>query len=790
MAYFFKTIIFTLLVSVAFLEADNNNTLNNPFQPATTVERNVATQTNDTNTSNWNIADFKNHFTNNGMNDGMAGNTNTVMMQGTQGGLASTQDPNKLTNDSLKINPETNATSWMQGWDTTISNTIKSNALNNINVALPFAGKNEIDCFITRDISFQYQCTKNNMVYGGDMNSNGKMAKLKCEHDCFSQETCVSVQDTFNATNVIKQTSATWIGSVSKDANLTITIPIFEKRIMNKMAIDMPAQYSGINLSVEYTKNDNTKQSALSKINLQTYDNNASIPIDAVVKSIKLTYQVNNKDINATNVKINAISFSYVSDRKFICPILQDVKNLDQSTLGNKCLYGQLTTFTMSNGKEYELCSTTASKGNNPDGTFSDEGSCSAICKMSYACKPNYTTMNTATLEQLREGCMQGSDNIGCSDISEDCKISRVTKAPILNETVFNASTQSRNTITDGAQIQGTDRPRIEANDILSYERKKQEEWKDVAFKDMSLNSKYNKTDSVIGGISPAQNAYRIQLGMGVDVGLSGSTNVATRGLMWTLKPKSTDANNGINKFFYAIIKTRLGYMDYDVNGEKQKKFKDIWYLKTSLNTDDLLPIKYGKDIGYIGSIDGNITFVYNQYASLEDKTFNTSSKTWVAFNPNQTAQHFTDNLLNASDNNGKPFWEFPVVNNSGLIVKQFGGMTIHRDPLPTRTEYFDGVMDGTGDGMLYYEVFVYYTSTQQTFSQLYTLMNSGEMPSIYKSAEPYMYSKTLAGDGVQSNKNIKIFKYGPPTKTSVFTQMYPNTQDIGKKGFIYVFIQ
>lgn len=95
--------------------------------------------------------------------------------------------------------------------------------------------------------------------------------------------------------------------------------------------------------------------------------------------------------------------------------------------------------------------------------------------------------------------------------------------------------------------------------------------------------------------------------------------------------------------------------MDYDVNGQKQKKFKDIWYLKTSKDNDDLLAIKYGKDIGYIGSIDGNFTFMYNEYSSMQDMTFNTVSKSWTVFNPSQTAQHFMTNSLDGNSTGGYP---------------------------------------------------------------------------------------------------------------------------------------
>ena len=147
-------------------------------------------------------------------------------------------------------------------------------------------------------------------------------------------------------------------------------------------------------------------------------------------------------------------------------------------------------------------------------------------------------------------------------------------------------------------------------------------------------------------------------------------------------------------------------------------------------------------------------------------------------------------NSLDGNSTGGYPYWEIPIVNNSGLIVKQFDGMVTRRDPLPNRTEYFDTNMDGTGDGMLYYEVLVYYSPTPKTFSELYTLIDSGSMKSIYKSTEAHLYPNSISGDGSLSNKDIKLFKYGPANKSTIYTQIYPKAEDVGKKGFIFVFMQ
>lgn len=788
-----------LFLFVNSVNADDTNAsqpkLYNPFERPTLIEKNIESETNTTHSSQWNITDFKKYFKDKGMDEGMIGNANTLMMQGTAGGLSASQNPNLMTTDSLKANKDLNNSDWLSGWNNSIRDVIITNSIQNASVSLLKLDDTRINCFITRDISFQWQCSKNGLIFGGDMNSNGRTARLKCEHECYEQEMCVSVQDTFDASNSYKKSDVTWKGTVSKDTNLSFSVSGLKERIMTSISVEMPQKYKGIGMSILYTtpviSGKGGKTSYLIKdLNLETYDSNATIPLNMQVASLSFTFKALRSDINATEVIASAINLSYVQDRKFICPALQDVKDLVQDSLGNKCLNGQIKTFTVGSGKTYELCSTNSLQGDNPDGTFSNESSCNAVCKTSYQCYPNYTTMTTNTLEQLREGCMVNSENTMCSDTTEDCKVARFTKAPILNETVFNATTKATNTIVDGVQLQGTNRPKIEPNETLSYARKKQEEWKDGAFRNMAQYSKYNKTTSSIGNESSAQHAYRISIGQGANVGLPGTSNVATRGLLWLLKPNSLDVNQGTNKYFYAIIKARFGYMDYDVNGQKQKKFKDIWYLKTSKDNDDLLAIKYGKDIGYIGSIDGNFTFMYNEYSSMQDMTFNTVSKSWTVFNPSQTAQHFMTNSLDGNSTGGYPYWEIPIVNNSGLIIKQFDGMVTRRDPLPNRMEYFDTNFDGTGDGMLYYEVFVYYSPTPKTFSELYTLVDSGSMKSIYKSTEVHLYPNSINGDGSLSNKDIKIFKYGSANKSTVYTQIYPKAEDVGKKGFIFVFMQ
>lgn len=226
--------------------------------------------------------------------------------------------------------------------------------------------------------------------------------------------------------------------------------------------------------------------------------------------------------------------------------------------------------------------------------------------------------------------------------------------------------------------------------------------------------------------------------------------------------------------------------MSYDVDGNKLKKFKDIWYLKTSSNNDSLLPIRFIDEVAYLGTVDSNVTFTNNQNAKMQDVTFNGTS--WLPFNPSQQAQYFMKNKL---DTNGTklPYWEIPILNNSGLITKELKGMITSRDRLPSNAIHYDTKIDGTGDGMLYYEIYVYYAEDQKTFSELYDLIDSLKMQKIYKSTEAHLYPTSIKGDGLP-NKDIEIFQYGDASHTSIYSRIYPKSEDIGKKGFVFVFVQ
>ena len=124
---------FILMCFSSFLNAVDLNTTNNianPFSAPTLVEKDMAKESNSTDSGQWNIADFKTHFENNGMNEGVIGNTNTFMNEGTKGTLSTSQNPNQMTTESLKNNKDLNNSDWLS-WDDSMKDIVVNNALKN-----------------------------------------------------------------------------------------------------------------------------------------------------------------------------------------------------------------------------------------------------------------------------------------------------------------------------------------------------------------------------------------------------------------------------------------------------------------------------------------------------------------------------------------------------------------------------------------------------------------------------------------------------------------------------------
>jgi hypothetical protein len=233
------------------------------------------------------------------------------------------------------------------------------------------------------------------------------------------------------------------------------------------------------------------------------------------------------------------------------------------------------------------------------------------------------------------------------------------------------------------------------------------------------------------------------------------------------------------------ILSADVGYYDYNLMGDLEKKRKVIWYIKTSKNTDTFKPVRIGFDIGF-GSLDenNNTVFVKTEYGLLKDMTF--SSDNWFSMSPSANAEYFDAFIFDE----GKPFWRIPVIYNMGSLLNNLPGLVHSIERGIYDIKHYDGKFDGTGDGLLGYTIYVLYSPNILAYTEIYQKIEDEEIKPIYKMGEDYLYPKKVQADSVDSVKNIQIYQYGPADKISVDARIFPNSDDVGRKGFIYVFIQ
>jgi hypothetical protein len=137
-------------------------------------------------------------------------------------------------------------------------------------------------------------------------------------------------------------------------------------------------------------------------------------------------------------------------------------------------------------------------------------------------------------------------------------------------------------------------------------------------------------------------------------------------------------------------------------------------------------------------------------------------------------------------------YWKFPIIINVGNLIYKLPGLvryiTTSNDGLYIQKHY-DGSFNGTGDGVLNYKVYTIYSPSLLTYHDLFELIDNNKLKPIYALNDSENYPSQLQADSV-SVKDIKIYQYGTIDKTSIKVRIRPDKEDVGKKGFIYVFIQ
>lgn len=800
--------------SIATEVVNNSSLRENP-----TVPHNIPAQTNDVNKSRWNISDWEKQFTN-GTED-VTGNTMMFMNHSPflkRG--ATTTDTAELTTEAY--NDDTiNGSDAAIGYTESYRATVMSKTLSNTSYA-PHGDEDSglLKCYIARDLPFRYRCEESGLVYGGstlaasDTSGNitnmdgmsGKQALNLCKEQCKREIPCQTIATESETTIVLSNSNFNFQSANSYTAEysgLDVTKKTknikFDLKVGGVDSTNKPIENSKIYFDISYL-DQNSKEILLVKHfwhkQLRT---NERVEIGKNLSKLKI--KVYSQEINATiSGTISSISLEYESKSKYICAALQDISSSNSETFGLKCPNGTINTFT-----PYKICSNSIVAGDNTDGTYSNQEECNNKCNIVKQCKLEVGSFDADIFETFREGRLgrvSAEGDFTSSDENSitqdtDCTNARIGRQRVINETAFDAHSQGYQTVLNETAIPNVDRPRISNNDNLDYEETKKEEWKDSAYQNMLDARTYASTVGDIGGDTNSSFAYSFNLTSGASYGEASA--IASRELIWRLKPNASYYNNNKTYKLYAVLKVDIE--KYAYNQSSNARIRDqIWYVKTS-TTDTFKPFIRAVDYATLAvqaNSDGDSIPVLstNDYSEFLSKTFSSSS--WIDLASSSIAPSFNSVAFLPNDF----FYEFKVLNDVGRMIYSLPGLvkSSYEDSSGSVHESYGGNFMGTGDGVAGYAIYTFFSENSLSYQDLTDKINAIDNSTsnkkqvdnygakIYQTVNEKYYENFIKGDNIETNANVEIYQYGPAGTNSLKIRIKPRKEDVGKIGFIYIF--
>ena len=686
-------------------------------------------------------------------------------------------NPNSVNSQNLQNEPN------IKIWDTQlqdglIANTTSSGSKKNIEI------DSTVKCYVSRDLGIRYKCSYNNLTISKEIDSSGLEAKNLCEQNCVEEQNCVGLVSN-PVVNIVT------LANVSlKDVN-TLLEKNYEKEISSDVILDK------IEFKIKISKKEDVEMDAsdvYGTLSLSVFDFETEIGIVKDLQFVKtdlydedkeyeqVSYKVGEptdkislkivRPSGNVNIEITEFKAIYKINSRYVCRDQQDIADILPTEFGYKCPSGNLVTFNIGLD-QIKICADYGIRGDNRDGTFSDQESCNSICKKQHQCELDVRITDTASLQEFREGCIQGEP--GCSANPDICKELRVSGATILNENVFNARQEVTQTIVNSAQLQGVTRPRLLLKEDIDHQTRMAEEWKDEGYEHMLKEGNFKTTKKIISDNTEASNGYAY----GIDE--VGENGLPVRGLYWILKPRAFDVNAG-EFYFYSILEVILEKYKLNAEGVRTKVKDRVLYIKTG-DRDYYKPFARQDNYAVNVVVDGKYENSKNDNAVWKYKTY--MSGVWVALSPSIQAEHFKKETIVLNE----PFLRISVIKNIRNLIFNLRGVAKKILRLgPLETKLFEGEFDGTGETVGKYTQYVMYTKTPLTYQAIFNKIQNSEISPIYDNISSSIYARDVKNDNGDRQSNINTYLYGKEDSKSAYIRIFPKQQEVDKKAFIYIF--
>lgn len=750
-----------------------------PITPAT-VQKTYKDATNSQKTKDWNAKDWESNMQKNGVLDaGLIGNSQrNAETKGSS--IVQNINPNELSTQSLRENESLKDNKALQGYSTKVEKSVIEG--NNKRSTGVINTTQTTKCYIAREMPIRFKCSRTGLIYGAGMDTGGAEAQKKCETECYEQFACVNVTPSSSIVNLVNIDNLKVTGNKDKKT--------IEKILSVTQKTDF-VELSGENIKervffdIIITSKENEDLVINRKVLLK--NEYMKMSINQYAKKIKI---IAYGDSEKSEGELRSIIVNSKKEEKFICPSSQDISNKQAGDFAFICPSGKIKTVSNSTGS-YKICEDYGVVGDNSDGTFSNESACNNSCKSSFACSIDNNALSSNSLQNFREGCIEGQ-----SDCNIDtCRNLRIQNGEVITENVFHGNFIPEPTVVNGALVNGADRPRVLFSEDLDFEERKKEEWKDSAYGNMAKRGTYRYTDKKLNEDTVESNAFS----MGIKSNSISSTESgsALKTLYWAFKPRAFDVNNESFKY-YAVLEAIVDRIKVDEYGQKYRDKDKILYVKTNEN-DFFKPFAIKKSFSRKNS---------NQFddaekigAFWEYKYFNTSSNSWFSHSASTPLEYFANKKIELKG----PFLRIPIVENYNGLMYSLPG--IERSSLASNNQIvsYSGAFDGTGQAITILKVYVDYSKTSSlTYEDVVKKIENKEWEPIYNNSSTGSSKTAVTSDtkidtdsvaymrveNKGSKEDIEIFVYGNEKNKSGYTRIKPRTEDIGKKGFIFIFAQ
>ena len=770
-----------ILAAPTAIQEKEKNFRNDHANTPAAVHKTYKDATADTNVKNWNNKDWETHMQKNGVFDtGLIGNSqNNASSLGSE--VIHNANPNELSTATLRENSALNDNKSLYGYSDEVQKSIfdGNNARQSGNLNITQTTK----CYIAREMPIRFKCSKTGLIYGAGINTGGSEAQKLCETECYEQFSCVNVSP---ASASVSTTTIANTKLTSSDEKKTASINITNGLKISYIEFDAKSLKDRAFIDIIITSSDGTEKIINKKMLLKEQKYN--LKINQFGTSLKIVVYGDKK---GSEVSVENIVITFKKEDKFICPTNQDISGRLPGEFAYLCPSGKIKTLTGPTGS-YKICEDYGVIGDNSDGTFGTAEGCNNSCKTSHSCSLDNTALSTASLQNFREGCIEGQ-----SDCNLDtCKSLRLNKAQVLNENIFHGDFEPKPTVVNGALIKGAERPKVLLDEDVDFMERSKEEWKDGAYNDMVKRGSYRATKFKINEDTNVSNAYNIGVASNSIDGTAAGSSV--RSLYWVFKPKAFDVNAKSYRF-YAVLEVIVDNLKQDAYGNAYREKDKILYVKTS--ADDFFK-PFARKKAFARKSSNQVEDAEVLTSTWEYQYFNTSSNNWFSHSSSLTLEHFKNEKINIDG----PFLRIPIVSNYNRLMYQLPGLirqNIKNGPMETKV--YTGTFDGSGQSITSVKLFIDYSQTSTlSYSSVVDKIDKGEWTPVYNNASTtssptaVVSDTMIASDSVKyhntasrnSKEDIEIFLYGEATNKSGYTRIKPKAEDIGKKGFIYIFAQ